>query len=90
MNYYAAVTRKMPSGESFYPEQSMTRIEALRAYTINNAYTAFEEDIKGSIEPGKLADLVVLSKNLLIIPDDEIPGTEVLMTISGGKVVFRK
>jgi len=62
----------------------------LQAYTINNAYAAFEEDIKGSLTAGKLADITVLSKDIMTIPAEEIRSTEVLYTIIGGKVKYRK
>jgi predicted amidohydrolase YtcJ len=88
--YYAAVTRKMRNGKVFFGDQCMTREEALRSYTINGAYAAFEENIKGSLEKGKLADITVLSKDILTIPDDEILKTEVLYTIVGGKVLYQK
>ena len=87
-DYHAAVTRQLPDGTFFYPEQDMTREEALRARTLDAAYSAFEEDIKGSLETGKLADVTVLSKDVLEIPDDEIPTTRVLYTIVGGKVRY--
>jgi predicted amidohydrolase YtcJ len=89
-NFYAAVTRKLPDGSVFFPEERMSRMEALRAYTINNAYDAFEEDIKGSLKPGKLADLVVLSRDILNIPEDEISNVKVLTTILGGKIVYQR
>jgi predicted amidohydrolase YtcJ len=89
-SFYASVTRKTATGEAFYPEQRMTREEALRSYTINNAYAAFEEKIKGSITPGKLADIVVLSKDIMTIPEDEILTAEVLYTIVGGEIRYRK
>ena len=89
-NFYAAVTRKLPDGSTFYPDQRMSREEALRAYTINNAYAAFEEDIKGSLKPGKLADVTILSKDIMRIPEDEIPTARVIYTIVGGKVVYHK
>ncbi|MCB9248460.1 MAG: amidohydrolase [Ignavibacteriales bacterium] len=89
-NYYATVTRKTKDGNYFYENQKMTRIEALRSYTINGAYAAFEENIKGSLEVGKLADITVLSKDILTIPDDEILNTEVLYTIIGGKICYAK
>ncbi len=57
---------------AFFPEQVMTREEALRSYTILNAYAAFEEDVKGSLSPGKYADIVVLSKDILTVPPEEI------------------
>jgi len=61
---------------------------ALRSYTIACAYAAFEEDIKGTLTPGKLADVVVLSKDILTVPEEEIRDTQVLYTIVGGKVVY--
>jgi len=87
-SYYATVSRKMANGETFFPEQRLTRMEALRTYTINGAYAAFEEDSKGTLTPGKLADITVLSKNILTIPEDEIPTAEVVHTIVGGQVVY--
>jgi predicted amidohydrolase YtcJ len=87
-SFYASVTRKMSDGEHFHPEQSMTRMEALRAYTIHNAYAAFEEHLKGSIAPGKLADITVLSRDVMKIPVDEIPTARVAYTIVGGKIAF--
>ncbi len=88
-NYYAAVSRMMNNGERFYPDQRMSRMEALKAYTLNAAFSAFEEDLKGTLTPGKLADVTVLSKNILAIPEEEIPTTQVVMTIVGGEVVYR-
>jgi len=87
-SYHAAVTRQLPDGTFFYPGQVMTREEALRARTLDAAYAAFEEDIKGSLETGKLADVTVLSKDILTVPDDEILDTRVLYTIVGGKVRY--
>ncbi|MDW8465373.1 MAG: amidohydrolase family protein [Chloroherpetonaceae bacterium] len=86
--FYAAVTRKLKDGSVFFGDQAMTRLEALRSYTLAPAYAAFEEHLKGSLKVGKLADVVVLSKNLLTIPDEEILSTKVLCTIVGGKVVY--
>jgi predicted amidohydrolase YtcJ len=88
-DYHAAVTRLMNNGAYFYPEQSMTRTEALRARTIDAAYAAFEEDVKGSLEPGKFADITVLSKDILEVPAEEILDAEVLYTIVGGEVRYR-
>jgi predicted amidohydrolase YtcJ len=88
---YAAVTRQNLGGQpegGWYPEQSITPMEALRMYTFDAAYAAFEERIKGSLTPGKLADITVLSKDILNIPAPEILDTEVVMTILGGKVVY--
>jgi predicted amidohydrolase YtcJ len=87
---HASVTRQPKSGPAFHPEQRMTRLEALRSYTVANAWAAFEEEIKGTLSPGKLADVVVLSKDLATIPDAEIPEAEVLVTIVGGRVVFER
>lgn len=86
---YASVTRKrVDSGLEFFPEQRMTREEALYSYTLWNAYAAFEEEDKGSLEVGKLADIVVLSKDLATCTDAEILETKVKMTIVGGEVKF--
>src|SRR4029077_10810044 len=73
--YYASVTRKLANGTAFFPEQKMTREQALRSYTIQAAFAAFEEDIKGTLTPGKLADVVVLSQNILTVPDARILDT---------------
>jgi len=87
-SFYASVTRKTADGTAFYPDQAMTRLEALKSYTINNAYAAFEEASKGSITPGKLADLVVLSTDIMTVPDEQIRDAQVVYTILGGKVVY--
>ena len=71
-------------------DQRMSRMEALRSYTLSNAYAAFEEESKGSLQAGKLADIMVLSKDILTIPEAEIPTAEVLYTIVGGQVMYRK
>jgi predicted amidohydrolase YtcJ len=88
-DYHAAVTRQMNNDALFYPQQSMTRVEALRSRTLAAAYAAFEEDIKGSLEPGKLADITVLSKDILEVSAEEILDTRVLYTIVGGEVRYR-
>jgi predicted amidohydrolase YtcJ len=90
MSFYGSVTRKSKDGKVFVPEQRVTREEGLRAYTLNNAYAAFQEKEKGSLTPGKLADIVVLSKNIMTIPDDEIPTARVDLTILGGKVKYER
>jgi hypothetical protein len=87
-SYYATVTRRLKDGSVFFGDQKMTRVEALKSYTINGAYAAFEENIKGSLKPGKLADVTVLSKDILTVPDDEIRSAKVLYTIVGGKVLY--
>jgi predicted amidohydrolase YtcJ len=89
-NYYASVTRKTKAGTSFYPEQRMSRMEALKSYTINGAYAAFQEQSRGSLEVGKLADMTVLSKDILTIPEDQILTAHVTYTIVGGKIAYRR
>jgi len=88
--FYCAVTRDNGRGQRFFPAQDKTRMEALRSYTWNNAYALFEDHQLGSLSPGKLADLVVFSGNLLTIPDDQILRTRVLYTVVGGKVVYQR
>jgi predicted amidohydrolase YtcJ len=87
-SYYSTVTRQLKDGSKFFPSQVMTRVEALKSYTINGAYASFEEDIKGTLEIGKLADVTVLSQNLLVVPEEEIQSTEIKMTIVGGKILY--
>ncbi len=88
-SFYASVTRRRAdSGMVFFPEQCMTREEGLYSYTMANAYAAFEEQLKGSITPGKLADLVVLSNDLSKCADEDILKTQVVMTMVGGKIKF--
>ncbi len=89
-SFYASVSRQLADGSVFYPEQRMTREEALRSYTSNNAYAAFEEDLKGSITVGKLADLAVLSRDIMTVELTEIPGTEIDYTILGGEVRYER
>src|SRR4051794_16081598 len=87
-SFYASVSRKLKDGTVFYPAQRMSREEALRSYTVNNAYSAFEEKLKGSLEVGKLADITVLSRDIMTVPEDQILSTDVVYTIVGGKVRF--
>jgi predicted amidohydrolase YtcJ len=89
-SYYATVSRVLKDGSVFYPDQRMSRMEALESYTINGAYASFEEDIKGTLTPGKLADITVLSKDILTVPEEEIPTAEVVYTIVGGEVKYRR
>lgn len=92
-SFYASVSRMTLKGEpegGYEPEEKMTREQALRSYTLDAAYGAFEEKFKGSIEPGKLADFAILSKDIMTVPDKEILSAEVVKTIVGGKVVFEK
>ena len=79
----------MSDGRVFYPEQRLTRQQALETYTLNPAYAAFEEDIKGSLVPGKLADITVFSKDIMTVPEDEILSAKVVYTIIGGQVKHR-
>lgn len=88
-SFYASVTRKrVDTGMEFFPEQSMTRAEAIKSYTLSNAYAAFEEEVKGSLASGKYADLVVLSNNLVTCPDEEIMNTKILLTMVDGKIKY--
>jgi len=89
-NFHATVTRMLSDSSLFYPEESLSREQALQSYTINNAIAAFEEEIKGSLESGKLADITILSKDILTIDEDEITGTEVMYTIVGGEILYEK
>jgi predicted amidohydrolase YtcJ len=79
----------MADGREFYAEQRMSREEALRSYTISAAHAAFEEEIKGSLTEGKLADVTVLSRDIMTVPEEEILDAEVVFTIVGGKVAYR-
>ena len=85
---YAAVTRKGISGRVFAEEERLTMMEALQAYTLFGAYLSFEEDIKGSIEPGKLADIIVLDQDLLEVDPERIIETNVMQTWLGGQLVY--
>jgi hypothetical protein len=88
-NFYYTVSRKMADGSVFCPEQRLTRPQALASYTVNNAYAAFEEESKGTLTPGKLADITVLSRDIMTIPEDEILSAEVAYTIVGGEVRYQ-
>jgi predicted amidohydrolase YtcJ len=87
---WMAITRKTVDGAVLGPEQRVTRDEALRMWTVSGAYDSFDEAVKGSIEPGKLADFVVISKDYLTCPEDEIKDIEALMTVVDGKVVYER
>lgn len=87
----AAVTRQTIDGKNpdgWHPEQKISLAEAIKAYTLNAAYAQFADHIKGSLEPGKLADLIVLDKNLFEIPPDKIQETKVIMTVLGGRIIY--
>lgn len=89
-NFYCGVTRAWSPGKTFFPGQVKTRMEELRSYTWNNAYAIFEERELGSLSPGKLADMVVISGNPLTLPAQDILRTRVLYTIIGGKLVYSR
>jgi predicted amidohydrolase YtcJ len=89
VSFWASISRRLPDGDRFDEDQRMTREQALRSYTINNAFAAFEEELKGTITPGKLADLVVLSHDIMTVPEDEVLDANVLYTIVGGRVAFQ-
>jgi predicted amidohydrolase YtcJ len=92
-SFYASVSRKtlkgLPEG-GYEPEQKMTRPQALKSYTLDAAYGAFEEDIKGSIAAGKLADFTIYNQDLMTVPENEILNTKVVMTIFDGKIVYEQ
>jgi hypothetical protein len=89
-NFYASVTRKGKDGKAFYPAQRMTREEALYSYTLANAVAAFEDKDKGSLVPGKLADIVIFGQDLMTVPEEQLAQTKVAFTIVGGKVLFEQ
>jgi predicted amidohydrolase YtcJ len=88
-NFHAAVTRRTPNGTVFHGDQRMSRMEALRSYTVNNAFAAFEDGLKGTLSVGKLADITVLDRDITAVPDEEIRETRVVYTIIGGTIVYR-
>jgi predicted amidohydrolase YtcJ len=87
LGMWVALTRRTERGSVDKPEQRLSREEAIRFYTINNCYLNFEEDRKGSLEAGKYADLIIIDRDILHCPVDDVRGTRVLMTMVGGKVV---
>jgi predicted amidohydrolase YtcJ len=87
---YAAVTRKTQSGKVIGPEEAISLMEAIRLYTWNGAYLAKEEDRLGSIEPGKLADLIIIDRDILSLPPEELLETRVMMTVVEGKTVYQR
>ena len=88
-SFHCSVTRQLPDGSYFQPQEVYSRERALYSYTMGNAIAAFEEDEKGSLTPGKLADIAVLSQDLLTVSDDEMMNTEITMTILGGRIRYR-
>lgn len=89
-SFYGMVARKSRDGKVFTPEQRLTREEALKAYTLNGAYAAFQEKDLGSISVGKLADITVLSKDIMRVPEDEILQAHVVYTILGGEIRYQR
>ena len=89
VSFHCSITRELPDGSIFQPEQRLTREQALQSYTINNAFAAFEENLKGSIAPGKLADFTVLSKDIMTVPEDKILDAEIVYTILGGEIIYK-
>jgi predicted amidohydrolase YtcJ len=93
IEFYAAVARKDPKGfsaEGWHPEEAVTRAQALKMFTIWPAYAAFEEKLRGTIEPGKLADFTILSAVIMKIPEAEILKTQCVMTVINGEIVFER
>ncbi len=91
-SFYAAVTRKTLQGQpegGYEPAEKMTREQALRSYTLDAAYGAFEEELKGSLEVGKRADITIFSQDLMSVPEDQITGTTVSVVVVDGKVAYR-
>ena len=88
MGIYSAVTRLTSSGQILNPSERLTANQVLKMYTHNAAYASHEEKIKGSITPGKLADIVILSKNPTLVTPEEIKDIKVQMTVIGGKIVW--
>jgi hypothetical protein len=89
-NFHASVTRLMSDGTVFQPEQRLTREQALRTYTVNAAWAGFEEDIKGTLKVGKLADITILSQDIMMVPEDQILNTTVEYTIVGGRIRYTR
>jgi predicted amidohydrolase YtcJ len=87
-SFHATVTRRLADGSTFYPEQRLTRMEALESYTKWPAWAAFEEKEKGTLAVGKLADVTVLDRDILAVSEDEIRGARAAYTIVGGEVLY--
>jgi len=90
---YAAVTRRTIDGKNpggWIPEEKITVAEAVHAYTVGSAYASGEEQIKGSLEPGKLADIAILSDDIFTIDPTQIQNTLVDTTISGGQIIYAR
>jgi predicted amidohydrolase YtcJ len=85
---YAAVTRKGESGKAYGPEEAVSMKDAIKMYTRNGAFLTREEKIKGTLEPGKLADMIVLPEDLLAVPPEKLLAMKVDMTIVGGRILY--
>ena len=90
LGIWETLTRKLERGGVLEPDERLTREQAIRLYTTNNAYLNREEKEKGSLEVGKLGDLIVIDRDVLTCPVDEVKDTKVLLTVVGGKVVFER
>jgi predicted amidohydrolase YtcJ len=90
LGIWVCLTRATERGSKIEPDEALTREQALRLYTINNAYLHHEEKRKGSLEIGKLADLIVIDRDVLRCPVDDVRKTRVLLTVVGGKIVFER
>jgi predicted amidohydrolase YtcJ len=89
-SYYATVSRRTAGGAVFFPDQRMSRMEALKSYTLTAAFAGFDEGTRGSLTVGKYADVTVLSKDILTVAEDQIPTAQVSYTIVGGKIMYKK
>jgi len=88
LGIYGLVTRKSSGGQVLYADEGITPLEAIKAYTIDGAYSAWEEKTKGSIEPGKIADLIVVDRDPMTIPREELRDIKTVMTVVDGKIVY--
>src|SRR6476620_2558771 len=90
LGMWVALTRKTERDGVLVPDERLTREQAIRLYTINNAYLTHEEKVKGSLEVGKLGDLILIDLDVLTCPVKDVAGTKVLLTMVGGKVVYER
>ena len=90
LGIWVAITRRIEGGTVLNPDEALTREQALRLYTINNAYLNHEEKEKGSLEAGKLGDLILIDRDVLTCPVDAVRDTKVLLTVLGGRVVYER